>query len=60
MKSKFESLENSMFKKLSKKSMTSIKGGQETYSLCQTGCRETLWGLDTWCSDTQKDKEIQE
>jgi len=55
---KFENLNNPMFKKLDSKSMTSIRGGQQTYSICWTKCTDTLWGIDSSCSDHTKDAEI--
>ena len=57
MKKEFESLNNSLFKKLSKQSMVSIRGG---YTICKTGCSETLWGGDTKCSDSSKDADPQQ
>jgi hypothetical protein len=53
-KNKFESLSNPMFKKLSKSSMVGLRGG---YTICKTGCDSTLWGGDTYCSDSSRDED---
>ena len=58
MKKKFESLQNPMFKRLAKDSMTSIRGG--LYTLCKTSCSDTLWGGDTHCGDSSKDADPQQ
>lgn len=56
-KKEFETLSNPLFKKLDSKLTMSIHGG---FTQCWTGCKDTLWGFDSQCSDYTKDKDPQE
>ncbi len=34
--------------------MVGLRGG---YTICKTGCDSTLWGGDTYCSDSSRDED---